>query len=116
MVKLVEILSTEFKNKNIRINAVAPGIIDSKMTRLLLKNKSKIERKEILKIKNGIKSSNKSLKNVYDLINLLLSEPGKNISGKILSSRWDGFKKWNKVELRKISRSDIFTIRRRLDF
>ena len=36
LVKLVEILSSEFRNKNLRINAIAPGIINSKMTRLIL--------------------------------------------------------------------------------
>ena len=36
LVKLVEILSLEFKNKNLRINAVSPGIIDSKMTKEIL--------------------------------------------------------------------------------
>ena len=116
LVKLVEILSTEIKTKNIRINAIAPGIIDSKMTRTILKNENKVEHKEILKIKKAFKSSNKSLNNVYDLINLLLFKSGKNISGKILSSRWDNFKKWNKIEVRKISSSDIFTMRRRQNF
>ena len=116
LVKLVEILSTEIKTKNIRINAIAPGIIDSKMTRIILKNKNKVEHKEILKIKKAFKSSNKSLNKVYDLINLLLFKSGKNISGKILSSRWDNFKKWNEIELRKISSSDIFTMRRRQNF
>ena len=116
LVKLVEILSTEIKAKNIRINAIAPGIIDSKMTRTILKNKNKVEHKEILKIKKAFKSSNKSLNKVYDLINLLLFKSGKNISGKILSSRWDNFKKWNEIELRKISSSDIFTMRRKQNF
>ena len=116
LVKLVEILSTEIKTKNIRINAIAPGIIDSKMTRKILKNENKVKHKEILKIKKAFKSSNKSLNKVYDLINLLLFKSGKNISGKILSSRWDNFKKWNKIEVRKISSSDIFTMRRRQNF
>ena len=33
LVKLVEILSFELKNKNLRINAVSPGIMNSKMTK-----------------------------------------------------------------------------------
>jgi len=113
LVKLVEILSEEFKNKNIRINAISPGIIDSQMTRAILKqNKKNVDTKEINKIKKEIVKSNKSLYKIVKLIKFLNSKKGQNISGKIISSRWDNYTKWSMKKIKKISNSDIFNLRR----
>tara|TARA_A100001011_G_scaffold114127_1_gene120792 strand:- start:13668 stop:14516 length:849 start_codon:yes stop_codon:yes gene_type:complete len=116
LVKLVEILSYEFKNKNIRINAIAPGIIKSRMTQNLLKSKKKLSKEEIKKINKELINSQYSLNNIYLLINFLLSKNARNISGKLISSRWDKFKNWNKSKINKIIFSDIFTIRRKISF
>lgn len=113
LVKLVEILSLEFNNNNIRINAISPGIIDSKMTRLILKkDKKKINFKEIKKIKKEIVKSKKSLEKVYNLINLLSEKKGKKITGKIISSRWDNFSKWKSKDIKRLIKYDLFTLRR----
>lgn len=113
LVKLVEILAVEFKNKNLRINAISPGIIDSKMTRLILKkNKRDINLSEINKIKKEIVNSKKSLEKVYNLIDLLIKKKGKKISGKIISSRWDQFNHWNKKDIKKLRKHSVYTLRR----
>ena len=114
-VKLSEILSHEFNNKNIRINSISPGVIDSKMTRLILGKKKFLDKKEIVKLKKGILDSKKSLNKVYDLINFLMSKKGKFVSGKIISSRWDAFENWKKKEIKKIKNTDIFTLRRNIN-
>lgn len=113
LVKLVEILAFEFKNKNLRINAISPGIIDSKMTRLIIKsNKKNINLNEIKKIKKEIVNSKKSLEKVYKLINLLIEKKGKKISGKIISSRWDPFNQWKKRDIKRLMNHDVYTLRR----
>ena len=116
LVKLVEILSYEFGNKNIRINAIAPGIVKSRITKNLLKSKKKLSKEEIKKINKELINSQYSLNNIYLLINFLLSKNARNISGKLISSRWDKFKNWNKSKINKIIFSDIFTIRRKISF
>ncbi len=112
LVKLVEIISLEFKNKKVRINAISPGVINSKMTQLILRNNKKVKIDEIKKIKKEFKNSMKNLKKIYDLIELLYSKRGKKISGKIISSRWDKFQKWSFEDINKIADSDIFTLKR----
>ena len=114
-VKLSEILSHEFNNKNIRINSISPGVIDSKMTRLTLSKKKFLDKKEIVKLKKEILDSKKSLNKVYNLINFLMNEKGKFVSGKIISSRWDAFENWKKKEIKKIKNTDIFTLRRNIN-
>tara|TARA_B100001121_G_C18578300_1_gene568393 strand:+ start:63 stop:905 length:843 start_codon:yes stop_codon:yes gene_type:complete len=113
LVKLVEILSSEFQNKNLRINAIAPGIINSKMTRLILtKRKKLVSNNEIKKIKKEIIFTDKSLNKVYELIMFLAQGKGKKITGKIISSRWDDFKNWNKTIIQNIAKNDIYKLRR----
>ena len=113
LVKLVEILAYEFKNKNLRINAISPGIIDSKMTRSILKkNKKSDNLKEIKKIKKEIVNSKKSLEKVFNLINLLIEKKGKKITGKIISSRWDRFDQWKKKDIKRLIKNDAYTLRR----
>lgn len=110
LVKLVEILSIEFRNKKIRINAIAPGIIQSKMTKNILnQSKKNVKKAEISKIKKEIVNTQNSLRKVVNLITFLSSKNGKNISGKIISSRWDKYFKWN---TNKVMQSEIFTLRR----
>ena len=53
---------------------------------------------------------------IFLLINFLLSKNGQYISGKLISSRWDNFKYWNKSKISKILSSDIFTLRRKIKF
>ena len=110
LVKLVEILSIEFQSKNIRINAISPGIVMSKMTKNILnQSKKNVKQAEISKIKKEIVNSKNTLQKVFDLIIFLSTKKGKNISGKIISSRWDRYLKWN---INKIKQTEIFTLRR----
>ena len=115
LVKLVEILSKEIKNKSIRINSISPGIINSKMTQKILKIESSlIKNDELVNVRKQIKYSDKSLNKVFNLIEFLYSKKGKSISGKMISSRWDNFKDWDKEKIKKINKNDIYTLRRKI--
>ena len=74
LVKLVEIASNEINNKNVRINAIAPGIIQSKMTNTTMNNKKFVSKIEIKKIERDIKHSNDSLKKLFKVINFELKQ------------------------------------------
>jgi len=115
LVKLVEILSKEIKNKSIRINSISPGIINSKMTQKTLKIESSlIKNDELVNMRKQIKYSDKSLNKVFNLIEFLYSKKGKSISGKMISSRWDNFKDWDKEKIKKMTKNDIYTLRRKI--
>ena len=115
LVKLVEILSKEIKNKSIRINSISPGIINSKMTQKTLKIESSlIKNDELVNMRKQIKYSDKSLNKVFNLIEFLYSKKGKSISGKMISSRWDNFKDWDKEKIKKMTKNDTYTLRRKI--
>ena len=114
LVKLSEILAKEFHNNDIRINSISPGVINSKMTREILKNKKNlVAKKEMLKIKKFIKYSDKSINKIYLLIKFLNSKRGRKISGKMISSMWDKPTKWNSSKINKIATNNFLTLRRK---
>ena len=113
LVKLTEILSNEIENKKIRFNILAPGIIYSKMTKQILKNKNRNIKKEILKLKNNIKYSEKNISKIYKTINFLLSKKGKKISGKLISSAWDKIYELKAKKINELIKSDKYTLRRK---
>lgn len=112
LVKFVEIASKEINSKNIRINAIAPGIIKSKMTDITIKNKKFVAKEEIEKIKKQIDYSNLALKKLFKVITFLNSDKGKKITGKLISSRWDNIENWNKKKLEKLNKNDFYLMRR----
>ena len=112
LVKLVEIVAKEMKEKFIQINAIAPGIINSKMTRITLKNKKLVSDEELTKIKHQSKFTNETLEKLYNVINFLTLGKGKKISGKLISSKWDGIEKWSMKKLNTLRKSDLYLIRR----
>ena len=114
LVKFTEILAKEFINKNIRINSIAPGIINSKMNQKILKAKKNIvSKKEILKLNKFLKISEKTIDKVYLLIKFLNSRKGKKISGKMISSMWDKPTQWSTKKINKIISTDYLTLRRK---
>ena len=114
LVKFSEILAKEFINKNIRINSIAPGIIDSKMNQKILKaEKNIVSKKEILRLKKFLKISEKTIDKVYLLIKFLNSSKGKKISGKMISSMWDQPTHWDTKTINKIISNDYLTMRRK---
>ena len=112
LVKFVEIASNEINNKNIRINAIAPGIIKSKMIDITMKNRKLVSKKEIIKIKKEINFSNDALKKLFKVINFLSSNKGKKITGKLISSKWDNIEIWNKKKIEKLNDKDLYLMRR----
>tara|TARA_Y100000992_G_C21261739_1_gene491664 strand:- start:147 stop:962 length:816 start_codon:yes stop_codon:yes gene_type:complete len=114
LVKLVEIASKEAESRKFRLNIIAPGNIYSNMTKKILKKAKYIDiitRKEILKNR---KNSEKNLLKIYELISFLHSTKGKKISGKLMSSKWDKFQKFNNNDVTKIINSNIFNISRKI--
>tara|TARA_B100001540_G_C15710378_1_gene598250 strand:- start:42 stop:881 length:840 start_codon:yes stop_codon:yes gene_type:complete len=113
LVKLTEIMSKEIKSKKIRFNILSPGIIYSKMIKQSLKAKSKISKKELIKIKRDIKFSEINLHNIFKTINFLNSKKGEKINGKFISSAWDKINIKNNKIIKKLVNSDVYTLRRK---
>tara|TARA_B100000965_G_scaffold378501_1_gene373482 strand:+ start:1961 stop:2800 length:840 start_codon:yes stop_codon:yes gene_type:complete len=113
LVKLTEIMSKEIHSKKVRFNILSPGIIYSKMTKQILKNKNKVSKYELIKINRNIKYSEINLNNIFTTINFLNSRKGEKITGKLISSAWDKINKINSKIIYKLVNSNMYTLIRK---
>jgi 3-oxoacyl-[acyl-carrier protein] reductase len=110
VVRATETLAKETEEYGIRINAVAPGAMNTKMTEEILSAGARAggEYEKVLKQKEN---GDTSMKKAAKCVTYLASDKAKGITGRLISAVWDG---WEHMEehLDDISDSDIFTLRR----
>lgn len=113
IVNLTEVLSYEFRDKNIDINSVSPGLIDTNMLDeiLMMGEKAGPDYQKLLSKNNN--NEYDDVKNIITLCNYLLSSDSDGISGKIISAIWDDFK--NKKFIDRLKNDSNFCVLRRVD-
>ena len=111
IVRFTETLALELEEHGIQVNAVAPGPTDTEFFREMLNYKEKIgEKKYLLLIdakEKGLNPPNSSC----DLVIHLASDQSNNITGKLISPRWDDWENFNE-NFSQIQNSSLFTLRR----
>jgi len=109
---LTQTLAEEVKEYNIQVNAVAPGIANTRMQDEILSagalaGEAFLQAKEV-KEKGGV-----DLAKVSELVAFLASEDSDGITGKFFSARWDD---WQSLEdrsrLEGLVGSEMYTVRR----
>jgi len=112
VVRLVETIAEEERDRPLDINAVAPGAINTRLTDEVIAFGSSVvgqaEYDAALKQKlNG----GASLERALDLVEWLLSADSDGISGKLLSAPWDP---WPTLgpQASLLAKSDVYTLRR----
>jgi len=112
IVRLVETIAAEEKNRALDINAIAPGAINTRLADEVISLgeaiSGKIEYEAALKQK---KEGGQSLTQALDLIEWLLSDKSDGISGKLISAQWDDFKSL-KANQGTLGNPNSFTLRR----
>ena len=111
LVRLVEVVAEEVLPFGVQVNAVAPGVMPSKMQLEILDNQSFLSNVEILNAKKSLSNLTYEPKKVIELVNFLISEKSKGITGKLISAEWDNWKIWPEY-LDEIADSDLYTLRR----
>jgi NAD(P)-dependent dehydrogenase (short-subunit alcohol dehydrogenase family) len=109
MVRFTEIIALELEKYNIHVNAIAPGVMPSKMMHDIINN-SKVNDSEK---KTANKSLNESfdINEVLDLFYFLGSVESNGISGRLISAKWDNWKHWS-LNIKEIIEKDLYTLRR----
>ena len=112
VVRLVEMLASEWAGNPPDINAIAPGAIFTKMTEEVLARGAKLAgQKEYESATKLERDNDAKLAKVLGLVEMLLSPQSDGISGKLISAPWDPWQ--NLPALRdELMKSDIYTLRR----
>lgn len=111
LVRYVENFAAENLNPNIRINAIAPGIMPSKMQKEIIDNQGLRDTKDYLNAEKSLLSGESDLTKIFNLCNFLLSDESEGITGKLISAEWDNWMEWTS-HVSEIKNSDLYTLRR----
>ncbi|HZF02464.1 MAG TPA: SDR family oxidoreductase [Methylomirabilota bacterium] len=112
VLRLVETLAAEWRQKPIDINAIAPGAVFTRMIKeVLIAGPERSGQKEIDQANKLSRDNTATLKRALELIKFLLSENSDGITGRLISAPWDP---WLRLQEYKdeLAESDIFTLRR----
>ena len=112
VVKFTEILGLELSNKNMDINVIAPGAINTKMLQEIINAGDSAGNEYNIALKQK-KDGGESIHKTVDLCRFLLSTKSNGITGKLLSSIWDDYK--NKDFLIRLKKDPNFCTLRRID-
>lgn len=112
VVRLTETVADEVKGFNIRVNAIAPGAVNTRMFEDMLKAGRKVGAAEYRQIREQIKSGGVSPQRAADLAVFLASDHSNDVNGRLISAVWDKWQSWTADDIHNIRGSDIYTIRR----
>ena len=111
LLRFVENFAEENSNKNIRINAVAPGVMPSKMQEEIIRAPGMSESRDYLVAENALSKGDLGNRKLMDLCDFLLSDKSQGITGKLISAEWDNWSEWPE-HLAELTSSDLYTLRR----
>lgn len=94
VVRFTEILADELKGMNIQVNAVAPGVINTRMIAEILYAGEEKAGGDFEQVQSRMKSGFDSPEAVADLVCFLASGSSDWLTGKIISAVWDPWKGW----------------------
>jgi NAD(P)-dependent dehydrogenase (short-subunit alcohol dehydrogenase family) len=111
IVRFTETLAKELKCYNVGVNSIAPGSINTKMTREVIRNKKRVGLEEYTSAKKQLSQGNDSLERVASLAVFLASDASNGLSGRLISAAWDN---WSSLGRRigRVMKTDAFTVRR----
>jgi 3-oxoacyl-[acyl-carrier protein] reductase len=112
VVRLVETIAEETRDRGIDINAIAPGAINTRLTdEVLALGPAVVGAAEFAAAQKQKATGGNSLEKALGLVEWLLSPASNGVTGRLLAAQWDP---WPTLDQRsaELAASDIYTLRR----
>lgn len=112
VVRLVESLALEVEGAGISINAVAPGLMATDMLdQVLAAGRDVIGAAYFDRMQDAKNRGEDSMPDALDLISFLASTTMPGLTGRLISAKWDDWRKWNEGAP-ELDNRDVYTLRR----
>jgi NAD(P)-dependent dehydrogenase (short-subunit alcohol dehydrogenase family) len=112
LVRLVETLSEEWRQFEVDINIIAPGAINTAMTREVVDlGSERSGPEEHARAVEQLSKGGDSIENVHLMVRFLLSQQSDGITGRFLSAQWDERERLRTFK-DSLAKSDVYTLRR----
>jgi NAD(P)-dependent dehydrogenase (short-subunit alcohol dehydrogenase family) len=112
VVKLTEILADELAPYHVKVNAIAPGAVNTFMLAEVLAVGEVAGKAELAASKKRMKEGGISPEVAAALAVFLASHDSDGLTGRLISAPWDAWRKWDKKTIKKIAATDKFKLRR----
>lgn len=111
LVRFTETVAAEVADKGIRINCVAPGVMNTEMLKQIVMAGPDRTGEQEYERARAVGSQTESIERATDLIVFLASSESGGVTGRLISAVWDY---WRDLPIRasEIHNSDIYTLRR----
>jgi 3-oxoacyl-[acyl-carrier protein] reductase len=111
IVRLVETIAVEEAARNLDINAVAPGAINTRLTdEIIALGSAVVGASEYEAARNLQQKGGNALESTVELVEFLLSPDSDGISGRLISAQWDPWRTFSQTKSG--LKDDIYTLRR----
>ena len=112
LVRFTETLAQELARYHVDVNAIAPGVLDTRLTDELIAAGPSAVGESLYKRITGMASDGpKAMLKATELIYYLCSEESDGVTGRLISSLWDPWPNLHE-RLADLEGSDIYTLRR----
>lgn len=111
LVRFSESLAEEVFGKNIRVNCIAPGVMQTELLSEVVASGVAAGERELFLAKSAFKAGGDPMKKVGDLALFLAGNKSQNITGRLISAVWDNWQNWPNY-LDQLKASDLYTLRR----
>lgn len=112
LIRFTEVLAEELRPRGVRVNAIAPGAINTRMLDEVLSAGSKVGEKEMQEAAQRSLVGGASADGAAELVVFLASPRSMPLTGKLISAVWDPWRSWDQEALDKIMAGTQFTLRR----
>lgn len=111
VVRFTETLAREVAPYGIRVNAISPGAVNTRMIQQIVEMKSSVGRQEYKNALRCIKKGGVSPYLAAELALFLATPESRGLTGKVISAPWDDWESFGR-NYRKINASSLYTLRR----
>jgi len=112
VVRLTETLAEEVKDYNIQVNAIAPGIVKTRMVEQIVEAGEKAGEKALADARKALEDGGAGFEPVTSLAVFLASDESDGLTGRLISAVWDDWRSLNKDGIEEIMRKGYYTLRR----